>query len=250
MPITDPRTIIVPAHLIASRGAAVAGPTDSTYLPEWLCDGSSARGILGTSGTGAYACTFAAAQTCNFAAIINANVTVDAVLSGDLAGTLPGNAARPEDGVVDNPWWFGADVAGVNNVTVTITGNPNTLKIGEFVVGQGFQLERNQEPGASRNFWGKSVPRSDDIDFLPDYDLNGQGRDFDGTFTVKEAQLDLFISMWRAQRNFSRACVIVPEANKNDAWWGRMTGFSYTKQGPGWFKTRLQFREYAMSRRD
>ncbi len=243
-------TIIVPAHTIVSRDASVSGPVDPTYLAAWLCDGSSARGILGTSGSGSYACTFTRSQFCNFAALINSNVTVNASVTGGLTATIPANSVRAEDGIVANPFWFGADVAGVSGVTLGISGNPKTLKIGEFVVGYGYQLERNQEPGATRNYWGSSVPRSDDIDFLPNYDLNGYGREFDGTFTVKEDQRDLFESMWRAQRNFSRYCVIVPEADKNDAWWGKMTAFSWSRQGPGWIRTRLQFREAAMSRRD
>lgn len=245
-----PNLLLLPAHLIRTRTGSVSGPVDATYLADWLCDGSSARGILGTSGSGTYTCNFAASGTVNFAALIDSNVTVNAVVSGGFSGTLVGNPEEP-DGTVLNPYVYGATTGSVSSVTVAISGNPaSPLDIGEFVCGHAWELEYHPEPGATRDYWANSVPREDDVDFLPDYDLNGYGRTFDGNVVLTDIGLAEMIAMWKSQRGRSRACVIVPTPAINDAWWGRLTGFGFSKiTAEPRYRVRIQFREFAQSRR-
>jgi hypothetical protein len=244
-----PNLLILPPAKIWSRGAVVTGTVESTYLAPWLCDGASSRPIRGTGGTHAYTVPFPAAGTVNFCALINASpISVNTVISGGVSTTLLPNALL-DDGLRYDSYQYITPVAGVTGVTVTITGNPTTIFAGEFVAGQAFECQRHIRKGGTRSFYAKSSPRDDDFDYLPARDLNAGGRIFSGELIglSSTAVFDLE-NWWRGHRGSSLYGCMVPTPSINDCWWGTLTSFAYTKNGPEDFSARIDFRESAKTR--
>jgi len=243
--MSAPNPCILPGHLIRSYYQSVSGPIDSTYQLLWGTDTYSARPVKATSGTAAYVIGVAGGNV-NFASIVNSNVTVATTVSGAFA-TLGTPLVGPDE-VPKNPWAYLETPISVGSVTFTISGNPDIVTIGEFIVGEAFTLERPFPPGSERTFDARRTERNDTWGFIPAVDENAKSRKISTTLRVTQSECDNLEAMWEGQRATSLPSLIVPRPDRNDAWYGRLTGFSYRRLGPNDFEVPFNFEEHAMCR--
>jgi hypothetical protein len=234
---------ILPNHRIKSYYQSVAGPIDPTYQLIWGADTYSARPVMGTGGSGSWT-VGSSGGAVNLATLVNSNAISGVSIGLGTTGTL----LLGKDGIPKNPFVYNPAAGSPGSVAYGFTSD-DIATAGEFVHGDAFVLERPFPPGTERGpFTAAHIPRQDNWGFMPAHDLNATYRELNTTLRVTQVECDNLEQMWEGQRGMSLPSVVVPRPDRNDAWYGILVSFSYTRLGPNDFTVPFHFREFAKCR--
>lgn len=203
---------------MASLGGGVAmtlGAIAASYDADDLCDGDPLNPILTTNGTATFSVTGASIAGVNGAVIINHDLTaaINAVLGGDLAGTIVTPAVPPRN-VRKNAHLLFSPVTAAN-ATLAISGYPSEFRIGEFCYGK-FQEISAMPPESTLDMLPYEVPPGGEYGGLSQ-SLGARARRYGGTIYADDATAALIDDWYEASDNNSAYSIIIPFPDR-DAW--------------------------------
>lgn len=211
-------------------GGTVTGTVASDYQAAWLVDGKARRPVRGLAASPAGDLSLSIAGTSGevgVVAIAHHNVIVPVTVGGDVTATITPAATRPPNGISLNAFELVTPaVTGVDNLTVDVTGNDQTVTIGEFFAGKvrtlaplrldGQQIEQTDFSTDARARRG-----------IPEFDSAEEGRVLSGSQVYSESDLADIIAWWQAQRSGSLPSLLIPDPDINDLWVVKFTGLRY-----------------------
>lgn len=198
--------------------ATVTGDVESAFYDVgWLADGLPSKPMR--SGTGDPSWDFSnPPKDVNCLALLDSNVDEDAVIAitGDIVdNTLIQPPYRDQYPV--NPFTLLEEtVVGVEDLTVTITGNSCGVIATQFVAGLARELDFEQ--GGARGFLDFNKPPDPQIGNIAVYDEQTIARRLSGTVKTDEAGYEALLDWFYATREGARFSIIIPHSDKNDAW--------------------------------
>jgi len=230
--------------------AGVAGSVAADYTAGWLCDRRPGRPVRGPIGGSLSLTVTNPAKTCDAAVIANSNLSVAAVLGGDI--TLSLTPVTPENGIPLNKWGTFSPVS-VDTVTLTVTTNPVDAIIGELYVGKIRSLARNLQ--RSQNVWQfetYAIRPGAEFGSVQPYDKGLEGRRLNGANLYSPTEFDDMLAWFRSCRDGSRPTIIMPDGDVDDAWIVNFTAFEWRRapmsSGEIWYEVGMAFEELPRSR--
>lgn len=208
--------LFVPAHR-SIIGAAVSGTVDVNYTNSWLTDGMP---NYPAKTTGAMSLTASpTALSVDVLAVCIHRITQGATINitGDITNTIP-TAAWRADGIPYN--WvrvLTAPVAGVDSLTLGISGNSGPIFVGEFYAGlssvfPGFLNGGSESPD-------RPFPWEGEFGLMPAYDPGiAAVRRRSGQLILTDLEFAELWEVFLSQRRGSRPVLWVPDPLINDAW--------------------------------
>jgi hypothetical protein len=222
--------------------AGVSATVATDYVDDWLCDGRPGRPIRATGTTFSATITPLSAGEVGLVAVAHHNLTAAVTFGGDITATVtPGTV--PPNGIPLNPYAAITPVAGVDNITISTTGNTSTVVIGEVIAGRMRTLTRpvySQDETGMEDF---TRTMALDLSSMPPYDGGLYRRTWSGKFIVATATRDLITAWYQAQRAGTRPSLIVPEPSVNDAWLGFLRPPSFSPAGGIYWSVSMSFEE-------
>jgi len=200
-------------------GGAVSGGAASGFSDDWLVDGVVNKPAKATTGTQTWTVTPLVAGTVDFIAVANHNIDAARTITigGDVSATLAGPAARA-NGINVNPWAQVSSVAGVDNITIGVSGNSSALTIGEFFAGKlressyGMRVRTPFTPSYS------GIRHETDGGTALIYELPFVRRGISTSMGADDSDLEQFLAWFEAARANTRPSVIIPFDDQQDAW--------------------------------
>jgi hypothetical protein len=238
---------VMPSEM-TSLYASVAATVDSDYLPGWLCDGRCGRPSRFTDGSPSATITPSPAGDVSLVAVCNHNLDAGKAVTfgGDITATVT-NGAVPANGIGLNPFTTISPVSGVDNVTMAVSGNSQTVVIGEIVFGKSRTIRAPQFVSPFE-IDGHDLDTDAEFSSLMPYDRGLEHRVITGWNYYSTADKDLILEWFRSQRGGSRPSLIVPDSTINDAWLCKLLKPKWQQAGPGKYRVDLTFVEYPRSR--
>lgn len=237
--------LYVPAHKQVSLFAGVSATVDSTYDAAWLCDGRGGRPIRGTGTSFSATITPAAAGTVSLAAVCHSNLSVSTTFGGDLSATVAAGALSKKS-IRFNGFTTFAPVASVDSVTIAVTGNAETVIIGEIVFGEYVALTLPTLQGEGYAEKSFATPLEIDLASIRPYSKGLKGRVWSATWpALTTSERDGLIDAEDAQWDLTRPTLVVPRTSINDALLGFISDVTYkpSAQVPNRWEVTLTFTE-------
>lgn len=232
---------------IWSLYANVSGPAESSYENDWLCDGLPGRPLRATNGSPSWTVPIAT-KAVNFLSFGHSNVEAARAISvtGDVTQSMTQPAYKGR--IPINPFKYFTDVPAVTTVTVGITSNPETVIVGQFVVGYARVLEF----GLNRR--GRRSPQR--FNKLPDPQVGNVAvhrtdkgaRRLSGTADLSAAGFALAERWFDETNDGELLSVIVPDSTVQDAWFVKFDSFEYEKESPSNYIVTVAWQEIPRKR--
>ena len=215
--------IVFPHRSIVGAVSTASG-LDATYSQAWLTDGRPGYPVRKTSGDLSASIALAASTAIDVLAITHHSVREAATITigGDISTTIP-TAALPADGIPLNFVRLLETPIDAEDLTLAVTGNTDPIIIGEFYAGLsteillGFRHGRGSSPGAP-------APWEGEYGVLPPYDAGvSTPRSLHGDFLFDPTEYADFLNSELGQCGGSKAVLVLPDDDVNDAWLAQIT---------------------------
>lgn len=234
-----------PAKML-TYGASVSGTVETGYDANALCDGDPHNPVRTTSTGASFTITGTSTPGTNAVVIAHSNldgakaVTIGGGLSGTL--TMP---AMPNDSIPLNGWQSFTP-ATVSGFTVSLSGNSQTVVIGEIIGGVLESIDVR---------YGDAEFQEDDYRVAGDsvvrrvgYDMGYAARMLTGRMVLTSAELATVEAWRRACRQTSRPSVLIPDDTVNDAWLVLWDSFSAEAVALGQWEVTMSWKELTRTR--
>jgi hypothetical protein len=225
---------------------ACSGTVDATYDVDWLVDGRTSYPARYTASGVAWTITGTAQEV---GILVVGHHLLDAALSVAISGDITDTVVVPTygaNGIPFNAYKSITPVAGVDSLTVTITGNTGpAVIIGEFVAGKARTLPGtlSKHTGFLRNNFREN--RSVDRAWIAPYDKGMVSEQWTGTLLLTAAQRLELLAWEESQRAGTRPSVVIINSL---ALFGFVEVGNQIPVGPALFKIDIRFVELPRTR--
>lgn len=236
---------LAPADMYTLYGTVAGDLLNSTYQRAWLVDGLPGRPLHGGTVSPSWTVTNTA-KPVNFITVLNSNIdaTKTINITGDVTTslTMPAYAGR----LPMNPFtYYTPDTAGVDSLTVSVSGNTVAVVMGDFVAGKARELERPIGKRGRREFMTFNV--QPDLAQMGNIGVTRKdmgARTLTGSTVLTAAGMTAVQAWFDSTNDGELMSIIVPDPTVNDAWAVKFQSFGFEKGGPDEYFVELKFVEF------
>lgn len=215
--MSDTLAFMRPPFWTANAAVTTSG-VSPTFLASWLCDTRPNRPTRWT-GTSFSATIANPLGDVDVVVLGNHNLPAGSVvtLGGDLSGTIT-VPTWPKNGIPLNPFALvGGSPAGVNSITVSASGLPAGIIIGEVAAGALETIGLPLLSSVTFKHRHKNIKPQSDISSVLGYNKGIASRPFVGTYLLDDAQMTSVVDWFESTDGDTLPSVIIIDPDVNDA---------------------------------